>query len=320
MASSPNSADVDNLHQQLNLEELEERSNPTPIITVIGQTIRLYDHGVIQQQFVPFVNWPGEVHAKGNAETIVASVGRGGSPHVKVFDLSTGNPRILSSFYAYAPSFSGGVIIDFDPTTKRILTGAGPGGGPHVKEFTLHGTQVNSFFSGDSSSRSGVDASYAGLDHGSDGKRVVDKMGAYSLYIESTGGPLPGVVFDSIADRLSPYNINITTVRPDLPFGQIAHVIVGHRPISGSSDARGLAIVGGLFQQADYISPHTAYVDDNGLSYAGEAEAILHEFGHLAGLEHSLNPQSIMSPFLSPPIGVWDNIDDLILTLRFGRV
>ena len=74
---------------------------------------------------------------------IITGAGAGGGPHVKVFDgaaLLEGQITVIDSFYAYAPSFTGGVRVaagDMNGDGKAdIVTGAGPGGGPHVEVFS----------------------------------------------------------------------------------------------------------------------------------------------------------------------------------------
>jgi len=66
---------------------------------------------------------------------IVVSAGPGGGPEVRVFDANTLN--VLTQFYAYATSFSGGVTVATGETDgsglASLITGAGPGGGSHVK-------------------------------------------------------------------------------------------------------------------------------------------------------------------------------------------
>ena len=61
----------------------------------------------------------------------------GGSPLVRVFDLSTG--AMTGSFMAFGSSFSGGVRVamaDFNGDgTPDIVAAAGPGGGPHIRVF-----------------------------------------------------------------------------------------------------------------------------------------------------------------------------------------
>ena len=56
--------------------------------------------------------------------------------------LTQGNFTVITSFYALAPSFTGGVRVGFTQALlasgspgPALLTAAGPGGGPQVDEF-----------------------------------------------------------------------------------------------------------------------------------------------------------------------------------------
>jgi hypothetical protein len=68
---------------------------------------------------------------------IVTAAGPGGGPHIELWDGTNGS--LLASFYAYAPSFSGGVYVATGDVNgdgiPDIITGAGAGGGPHVEVF-----------------------------------------------------------------------------------------------------------------------------------------------------------------------------------------
>ena len=78
----------------------------------------------------------GDVDGDGKAD-IVTAAGPGGGPQVKVFrgtDLS-----VAFDFFAYSPTFAGGVTVAVGDVNgdgfADIITGAGPGGGSHVKVF-----------------------------------------------------------------------------------------------------------------------------------------------------------------------------------------
>ena len=79
----------------------------------------------------------GDVNGDGHAD-IVAGAGPGGGPQVKVFNGIQGN--LLQSFFAFAPSFQGGVNVAVGDVNgdgrPDVVAGAGPGGGPSVRAFS----------------------------------------------------------------------------------------------------------------------------------------------------------------------------------------
>jgi phosphodiesterase/alkaline phosphatase D-like protein len=108
----------------------------------------------------------GNINGLGPDE-IITGAGAGGGPHVKAFSRSTeGTLNTVSSFFAYDPSFRGGVEVGsmMSPSNlavSRVLTGAGPGGGPHVRGFDLSNplgqpNEVLSFYAESPAFRAGV--------------------------------------------------------------------------------------------------------------------------------------------------------------------
>lgn len=98
-------------------------------------TTVLQDFFAFDQSFKGGVDVAGaDFNVDGFAD-IVASAGPGGGPEVRVFDAKTLN--VLTQFYAYGTSFSGGVTVATGETDgsglTSLITGAGPGGGSHVK-------------------------------------------------------------------------------------------------------------------------------------------------------------------------------------------
>jgi glucose/arabinose dehydrogenase len=95
------------------------------------------------------VRFVGPDAGAGGGRVFVASVAAGAGPHVRVFDADTGAERL--SFFAYDPSFTGGVRVATGDLTgdgvPDIITGAGPGApGGHVKVFDGRtGTEIRSF-------------------------------------------------------------------------------------------------------------------------------------------------------------------------------
>jgi hypothetical protein len=80
---------------------------------------------------------------------IVTGPGAGGGPHVRIFDGATG--AVLSEFYAFGASFTGGVYVatgDVNNDGRSDITvGAGEGGGPHVRVFSgLDGSIIREFY------------------------------------------------------------------------------------------------------------------------------------------------------------------------------
>ena len=102
----------------------------------------------------------GDVTGDG-VEDVICAAGNGGGAQVVVFNGQTG--ALIASWFAYDPSFRGGVRIAAEDLYgnghSEIVTGPGPGGGPLVEVWDLSSgtpTLVTSFMAYESAFRGGV--------------------------------------------------------------------------------------------------------------------------------------------------------------------
>jgi hypothetical protein len=83
-------------------------------------------------------------------DDIVTGADAGGGPHVKVF--SGFDLHVMASFYAYSPSFNGGVrvaagFVSGPGSFPDLVTAPGAGGQPLIKVYSgLNGALIDSFF------------------------------------------------------------------------------------------------------------------------------------------------------------------------------
>ena len=179
------------------VNELEGRENPASLFTAAGAAAGgtpLVDvfrpDGTVLAQFSAFdQTFLGGVRAvaaelDGNASTVevIAAAGPGGGPHVKVFSVNTTTGAVsdLASFFAFEPSFTGGVRVAALTGVNgrdQIVVAAGEGGGPGVKVLNLTGSTVSTvrdFLAFEPSFRGGVRVGTGELDNNpSDGTELV---------------------------------------------------------------------------------------------------------------------------------------------------
>lgn len=80
------------------------------------------------------------------SDLYVVGAGPGGSPQINVYDAAT--DTLLSSFFAFSPSFTGGVFVSIANVAgvNDLVVGAGPGGGPDINVYdAATGTLLSSF-------------------------------------------------------------------------------------------------------------------------------------------------------------------------------
>lgn len=113
----------------------------------------------------------GDVNGDGYAD-IVTGTTVGGGPNVRVYDVHNGNV-LIRSFFAYDPTFTGGVYVAVGDVNGDgfgdIITGTGPGGAPNVRVFDGQTNALrNSFYAADSGFTGGIRVGAQDLDN--DGK------------------------------------------------------------------------------------------------------------------------------------------------------
>src|SRR5262249_58907583 len=125
---------------------------------------------------------------------ILTGAGPGGGPNVRAF--SGRDLTVLQNFFAYVPTFAGGVYVaggDVNGDGKAdILTGAGAGGGPNVTVFSGADLAVlQNFFAYDPGFAGGV---LVGAVEGSGGRaNILTAPGAGGgPDRRACGGPAPG--------------------------------------------------------------------------------------------------------------------------------
>ena len=89
---------------------------------------------------------------------IVVGAGAGGGPRVKTFDGS--NLNVINDFFAFDPSFLGGVYVSagniYGSGVDNIIVGQGAGGQPYVKIFDQNANMLQSFLAYDLGFSGGV--------------------------------------------------------------------------------------------------------------------------------------------------------------------
>ncbi len=188
-------------YQFRGLEILEDRTVPTGDIVVGADAgappeVRIFDavSGALVSQFLPYSGemLGGVRVATGDflntgTQDVVTVPGPGYPSNIMVFDGRNGN--LLSSFYAFDPSFTGGVYIAVGDLLgngqQEIVASAGAGGGPNVEVFTMSGGLLASFYAYGSTFTGGVRVAVGDVS-GNGHDQIITAPGF-------TGGPQIGV-------------------------------------------------------------------------------------------------------------------------------
>jgi hypothetical protein len=152
-----------------------------------GPHVRMFDSNNAPMAFSQYVfdpNFQGGVDvAAGDfdgdgVDEIIVGAGAGAGPHVRVLKV---NGQVMAEFYAYDPSFKGGITVaagDIDGDgSPEIITGAGPGGSPEVRAFKITGAMVSDLLVYAADFRGGVDVA-AGDVIGDSKAEIVTASGA----------------------------------------------------------------------------------------------------------------------------------------------
>ncbi len=131
-----------------------------------------------------------------SANELITGAGRGGGPHVRVFD---DNNNILREFMAYSPQFMGGVDVaagDVDGDgIDEFITAPEAGGGPHVRVFKIDGTEVGGFMAYSPQFSGGIRVATADVD-GDGNDEIITGPGAgggpHVRVFEQNGTPVGG--------------------------------------------------------------------------------------------------------------------------------
>jgi hypothetical protein len=180
----------------------------------------------------------GDVTGDGRADIITGS-GAGGGPHVKVFNGTTN--ALIFSFFAFSPTFTGGVSVrggDINGDGRAdIVVGAGPGGGPHVKIFSgVNLNLISSFFAGNSTDTSGVLVGVGDFLNNSRPEVVASVNGRVRVFgTNLPAGPINGIIPFIEQENIVPFQEGIvaTPAAVRLNNGIIA-ILVGAAPGPGS--------------------------------------------------------------------------------------
>jgi hypothetical protein len=237
----------------------------------------------------------GDINDDGRTD-IITGPGRGGGPQVRAFSGVDGTR--LASFFAYPQAFTGGVRVasaDMDGDGHDdFIVGAGPGGGPQVRTFsgeTL--ARLNGFFAYATTFTGGVFVAGGPL-QGQAAEAL--RLAASPLATSASAEPLTQAELEAIhlaalarwqavglsdaqLDRISRVRFDITDLPGDLLGLARANLVQLDRDAAG----HGWFIDPTPDDDLEFLAQP---VDDAAIHRVDLLTAVLHELGHLLGLDH----------------------------------
>jgi hypothetical protein len=239
------------------------------------------------------VSLAGDVDGNGHQD-IVIGAGEGGGPRVTVVDGVT--RKTIANFFAFEPTFRGGVSVAVDGTNGELLVGAGPGGAPVVATYDLASfRELGRRYHGPQDYRGGVqvDADAVSRETRPD---VTIGAGAFPIWLN-----LPGLrsfevraVASEVGHMLGPLLdvIRIVTVQPsDYPSNYLtaSTADLAYFPIP----VTGLATSVITNRQPDSFQRQEVFADDD-LPVDQIVAVLAHEIGHFFGLAHTEDIRNVM--------------------------
>jgi hypothetical protein len=238
------------------------------------------------------VSLAGDVDGNGHPD-IVIGAGEGGGPRVSVIDGVT--RKTLANFFAFEPTFRGGVSVAVDGTNGELLVGAGRGGAPVVATYDLASfREIDRRYYGPESDRGGVSVDADSAPRGTASLTV--GSGRWPVWVS-----LPGrsdaetvAVVRGLAEVFGPVLdvIRFTSVQPsDYPSNYLtaSTADLGYFPIP----VTGLATSVITNRQPDSFLRQEVFADEN-LPVEQIVAVFAHEIGHFFGLAHTEDIRNVM--------------------------